>query len=165
MNTTKRAVASATLAAIAAAVALPALGGAQTSGARDITVRDKVRAATFVHHTRSARGERMAMGDRVLTRQAAYDENDRRIGSLYTDCVNIGPKAQVFHATLQCTSIFRFRGGQVVAQGVVKPGSSSPSARIAIVGGTRAYRSATGEVGPGAPVKGYETVDVLHLDG
>jgi hypothetical protein len=165
MRTQKRAVAAATLAAIAAAVALPALGGAQTSGAHDLTVRDKVRAVKFVHHGRSARGEKLAMGDRVITRQAVFNESDHRIGKLFTDCVNVGRKAQVFNATLECTSIYRFSGGQVVSQGIVRLGSSPASVRIAIVGGTGAYRSAAGEVGAGAPVKGYDTVDVLHLDG
>jgi hypothetical protein len=165
MSTRKRAVAGAALTAIAAAVALPAFGGAQTSGARDVTVRDKVRAVKFDHQGRSARGERLAMGDRVITRQAVYNESDRRIGALFTDCVNVGRRAQVFDATLQCSSIYRFRSGQVVSQGVVRLGSSPASVRIAIVGGTGAYRSAGGEVGAGAPVKGYDTVDVLHLDG
>jgi hypothetical protein len=103
------------------------------------------------------------MGDRVITRQALYDDSGRRIGSLFTDCVNVGPKAKVFRATLQCMSVYRIQGGQVVSEGVVKLGSSSGS--IAIVGGAGAYSSASGEVGAGAPVKGYDTVDVLHLDG
>jgi len=165
MSTRKTAVAGAALAALAAAFALPALGGAQTSGARDVTVRDKVRAVKFIHHARSARGERLAMGDRVITRQALFNESDHRIGTLFTDCANVGRKAQVFNATLQCTSIYRLGGGQVVSQGVVRLGSGPASVRIAIVGGTGAYRSAGGEVGAGAPVRGYDTVDVLHLDG
>src|SRR5215211_5570535 len=132
MSTQKRAVAGAALAAIAVAFALPALGGAQTSGARDLTVRDKVRAVKFVHHDRSARGDRLAMGDRVITRQAVFNESDRRIGRLFTDCVNVGRKAQVFKATLQCTSIYRFGDGQVVSQGVLRLGASPASVRIAI---------------------------------
>lgn len=164
MTTRHRAVAGSVLAAVAATAALPALGGAQSSGGRDITLREKVRAVKFVHQQRSTRGDRLAMGDRVITRQGLFDEGNRSIGSFSTDCVNVGGKAQVFKATLQCTSIYQLGGGQVVSQGVVRLGSSAPGPRIAIVGGTGAYKSATGEVGAGAPVQGYDTVDVLHLD-
>jgi len=164
MSTRKRAVAGSVLVAIAATAAVPALGGAQSSGARDITVRDKVRAAKFVHQDPSTRGDRLAMGDRVITRQGLFDASNRSIGSFSTDCVNVGGKAQVFKATLQCTSIYQFGDGQVVSQGVVRLSSSAPATGIAIVGGTGAYRSASGEVGAGAPVQGYDTVDVLHLD-
>jgi hypothetical protein len=119
----------------------------------------------FVHQKRTTKAEVLAMGDRVVTRQALYNDSNRKVGSFVTDCVNTGGKAQVFKATLLCTSIYRFSDGQVVSQGVVKLGSSPASARIAIVGGTGAYRAASGEVTAGAPVKGYDTVDVLHLDG
>jgi hypothetical protein len=73
-----------------------------------------------------------------------------------------GGQAQVFKATLECTSIYHFGDGQVVSEGVVQLDSSSPT--IAIVGGSGAYRSASGEVGAGQPVNGYDTVDMLHLD-
>src|SRR4051812_19176577 len=99
-------------AAAATAVSVPALTSAQSSGGRDITVRDKVHAAKFVHQKRSTRGDRLAMGDRVITQQALFDESNRGVGTLLTDCVNVGRQAQVFKATLQCTSIYRFADGQ-----------------------------------------------------
>src|SRR2546423_14733902 len=103
------------LAVLASVVSIPALTSAQGSGGRDITVRDKVRAAKFVHQKQSTRGERLAMGDRVITQQALFDESNRPVGTLLTDCVNVGGKAQVFKATLECSSIYRFRDGQVVS--------------------------------------------------
>lgn len=36
---------------------------------------------------------------------------------------------------------------------------------IPIVGGSGAYRGASGFLGAGKPVEGYDSVDVLHLDG
>ena len=42
---------------------------------------------------------------------------------------------------------------------------STQGLEFPIVGGSGAYRGAHGQVTPGAPVKGYDGVDVLHLDG
>lgn len=162
MTRSTRAVAGAALTALAAGAAIPALTGAQAPGGREITVRDKVRSVQFIHARASTKGDRLATGDRVLTRQALFDTANKPIGTLFTDCANLGPRAQVFKATLQCTVTYRFGDGQVVAAGLVsfKPGAQTP-----IVGGTGAYRLARGEVEAGAPVKGYESVDVLRLPG
>ena len=152
------------LVTLAGAVALPAItSDAQTSGPREITVREKLRAIEFVHHKRSTRRDRLDMGDRVLTQQALFNESDARVGTLFTDCVNVGHKAAVFRAVLQCTATYRFRDGQVVASGVVR--LSDRRAAAPIVGGRGAYRGASGEVRAGAPVRGYDSVDVLQLDG
>ena len=156
--------AAAVCAAVGGAVGVPALTSAQTTGGHDVTVRDRVKAVKFVHTSR-ARGERLAMGDRVITSQATFDEQNKPVGSLTTDCVNVGRTARVFDATLQCSSIYRFGNGQVVTSGVVRLGGNPASIRIAIVGGSGAYRSAKGEVSAGAPVNGYDNVDALHLDG
>ncbi|HEX8857370.1 MAG TPA: hypothetical protein VF752_17380 [Thermoleophilaceae bacterium] len=154
---------AAAAAALTAAIAIPTVTGAQTGG-RDVTVREKVRAAQFVHAKDSTKGERLARGDRVITSQAMFDGDNRPLGTLYTDCVNAGRAARVFNATLQCTSTYRFSDGQVVSAGVVKLGSG-PRGGFPIVGGSDAYKSARGQITPGAPAKGYDGVDVLHLDG
>jgi hypothetical protein len=163
MFTPLRAISVAVVVAIAA-VAIPALTSAQTDGTRDVTVREKVRAVKFVHVNPSSRGERLAMGDRVLTRQALLDENGGALGTLFTDCANVGRRAEVFKATLQCTSTYRLKDGEIVSTGVVRLGSTQ-GLEFPIVGGSGAYRGAHGQVTPGAPVKGYDSVDVLHLDG
>ena len=165
MSRSVRATTAAALAALGTAAALPLISSAGSPGARDVTVRDKVRAVKFVHTSKSTHAEQLALGDRVVTRQALFDEQDHAVGTFSTDCVNVGHKAPVFSATLQCTSIYRFADGQVVTSGVVRLGGSPADARIAIVGGTGAYRRARGEVGSGPSVKGYDTVDVLHIDG
>jgi Allene oxide cyclase barrel like domain len=126
-------------------------------------VREKVKAAQFVH-TGSARGEQLAMGDRVITRQALFDTSDRRIGTLVTDWVNTGATAEVFKAQLHCVSTYRLKDGQVVSAGAVRL-ADGPGNRFPIVGGAGAYRGASGEITAGAPVKGYQGVDVLHFDG
>lgn len=150
------------LAALAAAVAFPALeSDAQSPGTRDLVLREKVRAIKFVQHKRSTRGDRLARGDRVITQQGLFNESNTQIGSLFTDCVNVGPAARVFKATLQCTATYRLRDGQVVMSGLVRLGV--PGARAPIVGGSGAYRTARGEVESGASVKGYDSVDILHL--
>lgn len=165
MRTTTKALIGAVLAAlaVAAAVAIPGLSGAQASGGREITVRDKVQGAQFVHAKPSTPEQTLDTGDRVITRQALFDERNKGAGSLATDCVNVGPSAEVFEATLQCLTTYRFKDGQVVTAGVVT--LSNPKTRIAIVGGTGAYASGRGDVRAGKPVKGFDTVDVLRIAG
>ncbi len=51
--------------------------------------------------------------------------------------------------------------GQVEAAGVA---ALAPGQRVAIIGGTGAYKGASGEVETAPPVKGYDTVDILHVD-
>ena len=165
MSRLAMAIAAAAAATIATTAALPMLSDADSSGARDITVREKVRAVSFVRAKKSTKGDQLAMGDRVITRQGLFDEQNHAVGTFFTDCVNVGHRAQVFSATLQCTSIYRFGDGQVVSSGVVRLGGDPAQIRIAIVGGTGAYASGRGEVGSGDPVKGYDTVDVLHVAG
>jgi hypothetical protein len=162
MFTPVRAISAAAAAALVALVAVPALTSAQT-GDREIQLREKVRAAKFVHNSPSTRGQRLAMGDRVITRQLVFDASDKQVGTLTTDCINVGRRAQVFKATLQCTSVYRFADGQVVAAGVVT--LSDPDVRFPIVGGSGAYRGASGESVAGPPAQGYDTTEVMHLDG
>jgi hypothetical protein len=57
---------------------------------------------------------------------------------------------------------YRFKNGQVVTAGVVKF-AQLENLSIPIIGGSGAYRSASGFVSAGKPVKGFLSVDVLHL--
>ena len=164
MLTPTRAISIAAVLALSAAVAIPALTSAQTVGAREIAVLEKVRAATFVHAKRSTRGERLRPGDRVLTRQALFAADGSAVGMLFTDCANVGRAAEVFKATLQCVSTYRFKDGEVVSAGVAVL-SAGGTIRFPIVGGSGAYRGAHGEVTSGKPAKGYQSSDALHLNG
>jgi hypothetical protein len=164
MFTPIRAISVAAVLALSAAVAIPAFTTAQTVGAREIAVREKVRAVKFVHAKQSTRGEHLAQGDRVLTRQALFAENGTAVGTLFTDCVNVGRAAEVFEATLQCVSTYRFKDGEVVSAGVVVLGTGG-TIRFPIVGGSGAYRGAHGEVTAVQPPSGYQGADVLQLDG
>ena len=148
----------------AGAVALPALTSAQSSGARDIVVRVKVTWVRFLHQATSTRGDRMLTGDRVLTYQRLYDESAKRIGTLYTDCVNVGSAAHVYRATLLCTASYRLTEGQFATVGAIRLGGRPGASPTPIVG-SGAYRGQHGEVASAPPVKGYESVDVLHIDG
>jgi hypothetical protein len=157
-----RPILAATVAAGAVAVAVPALSGAQATG-REITVHEKLSAETVVHRSKSAKGEKLATGDRVLTRQSMKGADGKRLGTLYTDCVNVGPKRNVFKAELQCEITYKFHDGQVVGAGVLQ--FSNPTTSGAIVGGSGAYSGATGTIGAGKPAKSDDSVDVLHLAG
>jgi hypothetical protein len=151
-------------AAIAAATAIPGLTGAQTTGEREITVRMKVRSGAQLQHRKNAKGDKLATGDAVLTRLAMFSPDGAALGSAYSECTNVGAKAGVFNAVLQCVQTYRFKDGQIVTAGVAKF-SQLENLSIPIVGGSGAYRSASGSVGAGKPVKGFDSVDVLHLDG
>ena len=124
-------------------------------------MHEKVRSIHFVHQTRTKTDDRLATGDRVLTRQRLFDEANKAIGTLFTDCVNVGAAARVVSATLQCTASYQLAGGELVAMGVIRFGAPGASAPLA---GSGAYRGVRGEVTSGKPEKGPD-VDILHLDG
>ncbi len=150
---------------IATAVAVPALTGAQTSGgARDITVQMKLRGASQTQHNKSTRRDTLRPGDALTVRFAMFSPDGAGVGMAYGDCVNVGRKARNEKATLQCTQTYDFDDGQVVTAGVVNF-SKLDGVSIPIVGGSGAYRGASGFLGAGKPVEGYDSVDVLHLDG
>jgi len=148
--------------ALAAAIAIPALSSAQ-SGGTDIVVREKVQSVHIDHQSSRNKGDRLATGDRVQTRQGLYDESGKSIGTLFTDCVNMGKSAQIFQATMLCTVSYRLADGQLNAFGALRL-SSKPSTQSAPLIGSGAYRGKHGEVTSAPPVKGYDTVDVLHID-
>ena len=149
------------LVAAAGAAAIPALTGAQTSGPRDVTVLMKIIGGTEVKH---GKGAKLATGDSLLIRLAMFDTNGSRIGNAYTDCTNVGRKARAENAVFQCTQTYKFRDGQLVISGLVKF-TALDDLQMPIVGGSGAYRGASGHMGSGEPVDGYDSVDVVQLDG
>jgi Allene oxide cyclase barrel like domain len=161
MRFKSRTTALAVAGAVAAAAAVPALTPAQTTGPRDVTLLMKVLGGTEVKH---GKGSSLAPGDGVVIRLAVFDTGGARIGSAYTDCTNVGRRASGENAVLQCTQTYRLRDGQIVTSGVVRF-TALDDIQIAIVGGSGAYRGASGHLATGAPVEGYDSVDVLHLDG
>ena len=106
----------------------------------------------------------MSPGDQLIVRLAMFNTGGARLGSAYLSCVGVGKKAPAAVATQQCTQTYEFKDGQIVAAGIVRF-NQLEKLSAAIVGGSGAHRSASGEVTSGAPVKGYDSVDVLHLDG
>ena len=78
--------------------------------------------------------------------------------------MNVGKRSAPQAATLQCTQTYKLADGQIVTAGIVKFTALDDLA-IPIVGGSGAYRGASGEVGSGAPQPGFDSVDVLRLDG
>jgi len=156
------AIAAVAIASAVAAAAVPALSGAEPSG-REITVHEKVIGLKFVHQKASTKGDKLAMGDAVVTRQSMADDSGKRLGTLFTTCTNVGARTGVFKATLECVVTYRFTNGQVTAAGVVR--LSDPKAVLPIVGGSGAFTGASGTVTPGKPAKGddSDSVDVLHL--
>jgi hypothetical protein len=148
--------------AIAAVTAIPGMTGAQTSDAREITVRMKVRGGTEIHHTKRS-GGKLATGDAILVRLKMFSPGGAALGSAYTECVNVGSRSSSFRAALRCMQVYKFRDGQIVTAGVARF-SQLENLSIPIVGGSGAYRGASGYLTTGEPVRGFDSVDVLHLD-
>ena len=148
-------------AVIAAATAIPALTGAQTTDGREITVRMKVTSGAQAQHGR--KGEVLATGDAVLVRLKMTSPAGAALGTAYSECVNVGAPAKGEQAMLQCNQTYRFRDGQITTTGVVKF-SQLEGLSIPITGGSGAYRGASGHLTLGAPVRGFDSVDILHLD-
>jgi hypothetical protein len=113
--------------------------------------------------SKNAKGDKLATGDAVFTRLAMSSPDGAALGSAYTECTNVGAKAGAINATPQCVQTYRFKNGQIVTAGVVKF-SQLENLSIPIVGGSGAYRGASGVVSTGKPVKGFDSVDVLRLD-
>jgi hypothetical protein len=103
------------------------------------------------------------MGDRVLTRQRLFDERDKSIGTLYTDCVNVGRPGRVFQATLLCSASYRFAGGQFATVGSIRLADAPGTSPTPIVGSGK-FRGRHGEVASTKSVKGYDSADVLRID-
>lgn len=150
--------------ALLVAIAVPALTSAQSTPGREIVVREKVQSVKFVRQSSKTTGDRLAVGDRVLTRQALFDVRNKRIGTLYTDCVDVGGSARVFAATLLCTASYRLPDGQFSTVGAIRLGAK-PGESATPIAGSGAYRGQRGEVASTTPVKGYDSVDVLRIDG
>jgi len=70
----------------------------------------------------------------------------------------------VYKATLLCTASYRLADGQFATVGAIRLGGRPGASPTPIVG-SGAYRGQHGEVASAPPVKGYESVDVLHIDG
>jgi hypothetical protein len=98
----------------------------------------------------------------LLVRLKAFGADGAAVGSAYTECTNVGRKAPSANATLQCTQTYKLRDGQIVTAGVIRF-SELDDLVTPIVGGSGAYRGATGQVGSGAPEPGFDSVDVLRF--
>lgn len=95
-------------------------------------------------------------------RLALFTEQNQPSGRLLVACTNVGGRQKVFQSTASCQATYRFADGDIVAQGVLRPGSAGQ--HLAIVGGTRAYAGVQGQVETAAPAGKYD-VDMLHLSG
>jgi hypothetical protein len=166
MTTRTRLAAAAMIAAgaVAGATALPALTGAQSAGGRDVTVAMKVRGGTEVPHGKRTPEGKLAPGDALVIRLKMFSPDGAPLGSAATECVNVGGFGDTFKAKLQCVQTYDFEDGQIVTAGVVRF-SQLEGLAVPIVGGSGAYRGASGQVTSGAPIEGFESIDVLQLDG
>jgi Allene oxide cyclase barrel like domain len=161
-KTRTTAVALAAGAALASATVIPSLGGAQAPAVTELTLKMKVVGAAHVKHAKNVKGDKLAPGDLLVVRLKAFGADGAAVGSAYTECTNVGKKASSANATLQCTQTYNLRDGQIVTAGVIRF-SAIDDLAIPIVGGSGAYRGATGEVSAGAPEPGFDSVDLLRF--
>ena len=95
----------------------------------------------------------------TAAREPAAVQSDRRS----FECTNIGRKVAAERAWLQCMQTYTFADGQIVTAGVFRL-VDLEKLNVAVVGGSGAYSGVGGSLTSGAPVQGYDSVDVLHLD-
>jgi hypothetical protein len=147
-----------------AAAAVPALTGAQAPPSpRDVTVLMKVLGGHEVAHAKKPRGK-MSPGDQLIVRTAMFNTSGARVGSAYLSCVGVGKKAPAAVATQQCTQTYEFKDGQVVGSAILRF-DEIEKLSAAIVGGSGTYSGANGQVTSTRPPKGYDSADILHLEG
>ena len=149
-------------AALASAAVIPSLGGAQAPAGSELTLKMKFVGAAQVKHGKKLKGDKLGPGDVLIVRLKAFGADGTAVGSAYTECTNVGKKATSARARLQCTQTYNLRDGQIVTAGVIRFTELDDLA-IPIVGGSGAYRGATGQLGAGAPEPGFDSVDVLRF--
>ena len=149
--------------ALAGAVALPALTGAQTPTGTTITVQEKVQVVVQDDVAPKSKARRVSVGDRLVTRQSLFDADKRRIGTLYSDCTSVGPAGSFPRLLLLCKVTYRLADGQIVAMGAIR--FDDADAALAIVGGTGDYAGARGTVKTAKPLPGYDSADVITISG
>lgn len=157
------AISAAGVVALSLGVAVPALTTAQTPAATVITVQEKVQTVIQDDVAPKAKRQSVSAGDRLITRQSLFDADKRRIGTLYTDCTSVGPTATFPRLTLLCTVTYKLGDGQIVAAGTAR--FNDDTSELPIVGGTGAYAGARGAVKTTKPIKGYDSADVLTING
>lgn len=149
-------------AAASAAIALPGSTVAQTSdGTRTITVQEKV--VDIAKDDVAPKSKRkVSLGDRLITRQSLFDANKKRVGTLFTDCSGVGATKPIFDATLQCSLTYRFADGQIIAAGTTSLTGGKP---ISLIGGTGAYAGVRGTVQLTKPAAGFDSADLITING
>ena len=151
------------VAALSVGIAVPALTTAQTPTSTVITVQERVQTVVQDDVAPKAKRQSVSAGDRLITRQSLFDGDKQRIGTLFTDCTSVGPTAMFPRLTMLCTVTYKLGNGQLVAAGTAR--FSDDTSELPIVGGTGAYAGAQGTVRTTKPMKGYDSADVITING
>ncbi|HEV2057817.1 MAG TPA: dirigent protein [Solirubrobacteraceae bacterium] len=157
------AISAAGVAALSAGIAVPALTTAQTPAATVITVQEKVQTVVQDDVPPKAKRHSVSAGDRLITRQSLFNADERRIGTLYTDCTSVSATATFPRLTLLCTVTYKLGHEQIVAVGTAR--FNDDASELPIVGGTGAYAGARGTIKMTKPMKGYDSADVITING
>ena len=143
-----------------AAIAVPTISNAGLPPSQ-LAFNEKVISTKFVQHAKATKGIQLAPGDSIVTRQSLFDDSDMRVGTLFTDCTNVGAKAQVFRAALSCNLTYRLASGDIVGSGVAT--LNDPDAEFAVVGGTGDFQGVGGTASALPPEDGYDSRDQIDL--
>lgn len=157
------AIGAAGVAALSVGIAVPGLTTAETPAATVITVQERVQTVVQDDVPPKAKRQSVSAGDRLITRQSLFDADKRRIGTLYTDCTSVGPTATFPRLTLLCTATYKLGDGQIVAVGTAR--FDDDAGELPVVGGTGAYAGAHGTIKTTKPMKGYDSADVITING
>jgi hypothetical protein len=156
-------IAASAAAALAAAIAMPALTTAQAPSPTSITFQEnRPQIAMDDLAPKSKSGNLVSLGDRIVTWGGLFDTSRKQLGTIGTSCTAAGPTKPILSATLLCTVSYQVADGQIVASGFFKLNGTGV---LPIVGGSGAYAGARGTVTSGKPAKGFEDADVITLAG
>jgi hypothetical protein len=139
------------IAAVIGGVSMARAGG--TNHHRTFTLREVSTGGKFISITHSKNG---APGDMFIF-SANLKRHGTRVGDLNAKCT------LMLHNHLVCDGVFRLPGGTLTGEAFQANSNSNGTTRIAITGGTGAYRGASGEV-VSIPVNNNINRDIFHLD-
>jgi hypothetical protein len=136
-------------AAIALAAVLASTGGTQPPGDRTFKLIEEDESAGFGDvspKSRNSRNPRFSGGDMHVFTSRLFDEANRRVGSLYAQCITVRGGRTFVQARFQCSATLALRDGTIAVNTAFRGNQRDEDVLSAVTGGTGAYEGARGSI-------------------
>ncbi len=136
-------------AAIAFAAVLASTGGAQAPGGRTFKLIEEDESAAFgdvAPRSQNNRNPRFSGGDMHVFTSRLFDEANRRVGSLYAQCITVRGGRTFVQARFQCSATLTLRDGTIAVDTAFRGNQRDEDVLSAVTGGTGAYEGARGSI-------------------